>query len=118
RRDRPGLAPGSLTARLTKPSLSLPRDGFLAAIRPLGPGCPLGGGHLRALLDPVALERPRNVGRGAAEGRPCDRVRRARAVAATRARARVARAGARDRVRRHRRAPPALRARSAPLGVR
>src|SRR3954467_5741412 len=59
RRDRPGVAPGSLTARLIGASLSWPCDDSLPSNRPLGAGRPLGGGDLRVFLDPLALERAR-----------------------------------------------------------
>src|SRR5204862_265397 len=59
RRDRPGFAPGSLTARLSGPSLSWPRDDSAAAILALGACCALGLRDLRALLDSVAFERAR-----------------------------------------------------------
>ena len=118
RRDRPGFAPGSLTARLSGPSLSWPRDDSAAAILALGACCALGLRDLRALLDSVAFERARRLGRGAAKGRAPDRVRDPRRAALPRSRPHAAGLGARDPVRGHRRAPPGLRAGPPLLAVR
>src|SRR5437762_4512047 len=62
RRDRPGFAPGSLTARLSGPSLSWPCDDSAAAILALGARRGLGLRDLRSLLDSVPLERAGRLG--------------------------------------------------------
>src|ERR1700751_4001510 len=73
----------------------------------LGPGRRVGGGHLRAFVDSVALVGSRHVGRGAAEGGPPHRVRDPRRAAPACIRPVAAGPPDRDRLRRVGRDPPA-----------
>src|SRR5581483_7667277 len=88
RRDRPGLAPGSLTARLSRRTLSS-RAGVLCAASPaLAARRPLGGTDLRAVLGARPRHGARDLGPRPAKDRALLRVRGARRAAPARPRAR------------------------------
>src|SRR5256885_15091294 len=74
RRDRPGFTPDSLTARLSWPSLSWPRDASITAFCSLGARRRLGDGDLRPVLNSSPFVGARHLGRGSSEGRAYHRV--------------------------------------------
>src|SRR5215211_4858658 len=108
RRDRPGLAPGSLSVRRLRTRDYHRADGPEESRLGLDSRGRLGGGDLRLLVDPEPRDGPRHVGSRPAQARARDRVRDPRLPARPR-RAAHARTADRHRVRLHRRVPPDFR---------
>ena len=119
RRDRPGLAPGSLTALRVRadPIIGLCPPTSSALLSALASRGRLGGAHLRALLGARSRHRARQLGSPAAEARARRRVRRARGTPRARTRLDAGRGRRRRALRGHGRAAPDARARSPGLRV-